>query len=251
MLSSTNYAGLANISSRINETVKTINRNGLENTTENLFHKLKNNDIQHLKNTELKGINAAERQYQHYNDVFKSMKTAITSFKEKISSKLNATHDPVSTQALNKELSGLLSTIKQLSDVKVDGDKLFGHYTELFIGDGLRTPRTFDRSYIEINGTKIEDKLQALIDNPSPDLNVVDEVSDFLNIKHSEIGARWSGVESTKAIYENTMLVENDFMSKRNQLVENYQKLNDLTLSYEALSKVIAKVSALSLVNYV
>ena len=127
----------------------------------------------------------------------------------------------------------------------------FFFYFELLIGDGLRVPRTFDESYIQIKGENIVTLLDNFINSNNPNLDDFDKISDFINIRHTEIGARWNGVKSMKGIYENIKFTENEFMDKRYKLEEAIHELNDLSLSYEALNKVIAKVSSLSLVHYV
>lgn len=69
--------------------------------------------------------------------------------------------------------------------------------------------------------------------------------------RHVEVGARWKAVKSSKSIYENQKLSEDEFMKKRYNLEKAVMDLNNLSLNYEALMKTIAKISALSLVNYV
>jgi flagellin-like hook-associated protein FlgL len=239
------------IQDRLNDTFKKINNGGLEKSNENLFYKLRNENIQQIKSTELKGIQAAETKYQHYDNIFGEMTTTLDTFREKIIGKIHAGRNTVDTQTINNDMVSLKDTFQSLVDTKINGEKMFDHASELLIGDNMRVPRTFDDSHIEINNQKIVDLLQNFINDPDPDLDDFDKISNFINMRHTEMGARWDGIQRTKSLYENIQMTENEFMSKRYKLEEAIHELNDLSLSYEALNKTIAKISGLSLVNYV
>lgn len=239
------------VTNQINDMHKVIARDGLEDTTENLFYKLRNDDIQHIKKIELKGIAAAEVKYQHYDNIFKDMGTTLGVFRSKITHKLSDINNDNGMNAINIEMNGLKENFKRLVDIKIDNEKIFDHNSELLIGDGIRVPRTFDKKYIQVEGKEITDMLQSFIDSDNPSLEEFDKIVDTISVKQAEVGARWSGLKSTKSIYENIQFTENEFMSKRYKLIESYQQLNELSVTYEALLKTVAKMSSLSLVDYV
>lgn len=239
------------IQTQMDKTLNTIHRDGLEKTTENLFYKLRNENIQHLKDTELKGIQAAETKYQNYDTIFNSMRESLDNFRVKLIDKINASHNNESTTAINQDLEGMKEFFKNLTDTKINGEKMFDHYSELLIGDGLRVPRTFDSEYIKVNGQDVTDIMDTLINSDTPDLDTFDTVINTITTRHTEIGARWNGIKSMKGMYENIKLSEDEFMSKRYKLEEAIAEFNNLSISYEALNKMIAKVSSLSLVHYV
>lgn len=251
MINSINARNILNVSEQINKVNKTILKNGLEDTTENLFCKLRNEDIQQIKDIELKGISAAEVKYQHYDNIFKDMQNVLGTFRDQITRKLSDTNSNNGIQSINTEMTGLKESFQRLVDTKIDNEKMFDHNSELLIGDGMRVPRTFDKNYIQVEGKDITDMLQSFIDSSNPSLDEFDKIVNTINLKQTEIGARWSGLKSTKSIYENIKLTEDEFMNKRYKLIESYQKLNELNITYEALLKTIAKMSSLSLVNYV
>ncbi|RLC44146.1 MAG: hypothetical protein DRH57_09425, partial [Candidatus Cloacimonadota bacterium] len=145
----------------------------------------------------------------------------------------------------------IADTIGTLINTKIGDTKLFDINTEMVIGDNMRVPRTFDRDFIQLKGVELTDVLQSITDSAMPDLDGFQEVFNLVEVRHTEIGARWNGLKSTKAIYENVKLTENEFMSKRYDLEGAIQNLNDLSLTYEALMKTVAKISALSLVHYI
>ncbi len=240
-----------NISDKINKTIKTVNREGLEDNTENLFYSLRNSNIQHLKSTEIKGIESAQNMYNHYDSIFIEFKDILGKYKETLIKKLNNIHDPESVAAIDKELIALKESFSVLENTKIQGEYLFKTKTEAVIGENLRAIRTFGSDFININGVKISDMLDSFISSSSPDLDLFDKIFDDVNLKHTEVGARSMILKSTKNLYENLSLNEETFMRKRYKLEESYAELNKLTLNYEALSKIYAKVSSLSLVNYV
>lgn len=249
MISSQLTKDLINLQININKTSKEITRGGYKDTTENLFHKLKNQNFQAIKNMELKGIQNAETKYQHIDTVFNDMTTELDKFKTLMINKINGSINNNGSIALDDSMNAVIDTMSHFLDTEVNGTKLFYKKTELLIGDNLRVPRTFDRSYVQLNNQEITAVMQDLVQNP--DLDKFEEVFNLVNQRHAEVGARWNGVKSMKSIYENEQLTENNFMSKRYKLEESVQELNNLSMSYEALTKTIAKISALSLVNYV
>ncbi len=242
---------MSSIHNQINEATKTINRGGYENTTENLFHKLRNDNIQATKDIELKGIASAEEKYTHYDNILGEITTQLDSFKDLMINRINGGLSPEGITALKQEMESINGTIGTLINTKIGDTKLFDINTEMVIGDNMRVPRTFDRDFIQLNGVELTDVLQSITDSAVPDLDDFQDVFNLVEVRHTEIGARWNGLKSTKAIYENTKLSENEFMAKRYDLEGAIQNLNDLSLTYEALMKTVAKISALSLVHYV
>jgi len=250
MILSQNITYINNLQSKIENTIKKINNSGIENTTENLFHKFKNDNFQAIKEIELKGIESAEMKYQKYDNIFNSMNTKLNNFRELLLEKNTDTINKNGIEIINIELSVLKETFENLTNSEDKNEKLFEHTSELLIGDNIKVPRTFGLDYIKIGGIEITELLENFINDDNPNLDKFDKIIDFISIKRSEVGARWNGVKSMKSIYENQQFTENEFMSKKYKLEESIMELNDLTVNYEALMKTIAKISTLSLVNY-
>jgi flagellin-like hook-associated protein FlgL len=244
---------MQSLNNKITETSKTIDRGGLKNTTENLFHKLRNDEFQAVKNMEIKGLDAVIEKYKHYGNIFDEMALQIEEISKKVIDSIDGGLNEEGKDAIQAELSSIQEYMETLTNTEVSGTKLFDIETEMVIGDGMRATRTFDRDFIKIDGQEITDYIQTIIDSidtDTQDLDAVEKLHNFIQERNTIIGAKESGYNSTKAIYENHQLSENEFMSKRYKLEESIQELNDLSLSYEALMKTIAKISSLSLVNY-
>jgi len=242
---------MGSLKNKITNQSKIITNGGYENTTENLFYKLRNNNIQATKDLEIKGIDAVTEKYTHYDSIFSEITSQLDDFKDLIINRINGGLSQEGTIALKQEMESITSTIGTLLNSEISGTKLFDKSTEMVIGDGMRAPRTFDRDFVKVDGQEITDVLQSITDSNTPNLDTFASVFNLVETRHTEIGARWNAMKSTKAIYENTKLNENEFMAKRYDLEGAVQKLNDMSLSYEALMKTVAKISSLSLVNYV
>ena len=259
IISNSLFQSMGKLSDRITETSKTINRGGLKNTTENLFHKLKNSEFQTVKNMEIKGLDTIIEKYQHYGNIFDEMTTQIEEMSKKVIDSIDGGLSQGGIDAIKEEMTSIKDFIGRLTETEVSGTKLFDIQTKMVIGDGMRGIRTFDRSFIQPNGKELTDVIQSIIDRvdgtdgETTGENLVKEVKnlhDFIISKNTEIGAREAGNQGTKRIYENEQLSENEFMGKRYDLQGSINNLNNLSLSYEALMKTVAKISSLSLVNY-
>lgn len=242
---------ITNISQKIYNVRQKIERNGLEDSTDNLFHKFKNDNIQAIKSIELQGIQAVEEKYQYYDSVFIKMKDLINDFKDRNIQKLSDAKSSNGVNAINKDMESIKESMQGLLDTKIGDLKLFDKKTFMVIGDNIKAVRSFDKSWITKDGKELTDIMKEIINNPSPNLEDIDSIMDFLNEKHTDIGSRWQGVKSTKAVYENISKNSDNFFKKRKKIEEAFMELENLTLNYQAMSKVIAKISSLSLVNYV
>lgn len=242
---------ITNISQKIYNVRQKIERNGLEDSTDNLFHKFKNDNIQAIKSIELQGIQAVEEKYQYYDSVFIKMKDLINDFKDRNIQKLSDAKSSNGVNAINKDMESIKESMQGLLDTRIGDLKLFDKKTFMVIGDNIKAVRSFDRNWIMKDGKELTDIMKEIINNPSPNLEDIDSIMDFLNEKHTDIGSRWQGVKSTKAVYENISKNSDNFFKKREKLEEAFMELENLTLNYQAMSKVIAKISSLSLVNYV
>jgi len=241
------------LKSDLEKTTKTIERGGLENTTENLFHKLRNDEFQAVKNMEIKGLDAIIEKYQQYGSLFDTMALQIEEISKKVIDSIDGGLNEEGKYAIQAELSSIQEFIGTLTDTEVSGTKLFDIETEMVIGNGMRGIRTFDRDFIKIDGQEITEYIQTIIDSidtDTQDLDAVEKLHNFIQEKNTTIGAKEGAYKSMKGIYENQQFSQNEFMSKRYNLEESVMKLNDLSLSYEALMKTVAKISSLSLVNY-
>lgn len=181
--SSTAVYNIMRVTNQINDVNKVISRDGLDDTTENLFYKLRNDDIQHIKKIELKGISAAELKYQHYDSIFKEMNSTLDLFRTEIIKKLHDGNNQNSVKSINIEMSGIKESFQRLVDTKIDNEKMFDHNSQLLIGDGIRVPRTFDKKYIQVEGNDITDMLQSFIDIDKPDLNELDKIKDTIQLR--------------------------------------------------------------------
>jgi len=247
----------SSLKDRINETSKTINRGGLEKTTENLFHKMRNDTFQATKDIELSGLNAVLEKYKHYGDIFDELALQIEEMTAKVIDSLDDGLNDESRKAIVEEMKEKNKFINDLTNTKIGDTKLFDIKTEMIIGDGLRATRTFDRDFIKIDGKEISEYLNEVIEKvedgtiDTTDLDSMEKLHNFIQERNTIIGARTAGYERLTKVYESQQFSENEFMAKRYKMEEAIQELNDLSLNYEALSKTIAKISSLSLVNYV
>lgn len=253
-ISKTLIYSMNQLNNKITETSKTIIRNGLENTTENLFHKLRNDEFQAVKNIEIKGLDAVIEKYKHYGNIFDEMTLQIDEIYKKVIDSINGGLSEEGKDAIKSELTTIKEFIESLTNTEVSGTKLFDIETEMVIGNNMRAIRTFDREFIKLDGEELGDYIQKIIvsiDTDTQNLNDVEKLHDFIQERNTTVGSKEAAYQSTKSIYENQQFSENEFMSKRYKLEESIQRLNDLSLSYEALMKTIAKISSLSLVNYI
>lgn len=121
----------------------------------------------------------------------------------------------------------------------------------MLVGNGMRVIRSFDGGFIEYKGKSIVDNLKDLVREEKPDLNEVKNIIDFIQEKQSIVGIRQSSMEGVRRYNESIRGDSIKNFQKESKLEEVIMEMEDLSLNYEALSKAIAKISSLSLVNYI
>lgn len=252
MISLTSITNQVMLQARVKEAVKKVSNGGFENTTENIFHKMKNERLQAQKNTEIKGINYLQEKYAEFDNVMTQMSSTLKTIREKLIERNDQSKSIVGTEAINNDLKELSIEFSKLMETKSNtGEKLFGGYSEIVIGTNMTMLRTMPPEFLELIDTPIDQLVQGMIDEEKPNLDDFDKIMDVVNIRHAEIGAKGNILDSMQRFYENQQITSEEFMSKRYKIEEAIAELNDLTLNYEALSKINARVSMLSLVNYV
>ena len=165
--------------------------------------------------------------------------------------KINDTHSPEGIKSINQELLGISNTIKSFLDMKVGDFKLFNTTTYMHIGNGLKAIRSFDKSFVEYNGRSINDVLDDITNNPNPNLNDIENIINFIEEKNSIVGIREQGMQSTKKFNEFIQRESKNNFQKTSKLEEAIMEMENLSLNYEDMSKAVAKISSLSLVNYI
>ena len=242
---------LNNIKKEINTQTKILNNNGIENTTENLFNKLKHDNIKQEIKISNKGIEAVLNKYQTYQTTLDSIQELMEKYKNKTIQKQNDTLNTESRKHINLELTEITKQIEFYLNKEVGDLKLFDKETFMLIGDNIKIRRTFDRDFIKIDNKEVSDILKSLTSEEYTDINKIEEIQDFFQEKQTIIGSMQKAMESTKKLNDNIDLNNNINYMKLSKVEEVIGELNNLSLTYEAMSKAIAKISALSLVNYI
>lgn len=236
----------------INESVKKINNGGMEQTTDNLFHKFNNARILNAKNSEIKAINNAQHKYAEFDNVFSNMTDILHKIKDELMMKKDIYTNESGINAINEQLEYLSTFFKQLLDsTSTGGEKMFGNASNLIVGDGLQVPKTLSAEFMKYNGVPVDEAIDSIINNENPNIDELENIMDLVQTRHSQIGSRAETLDSMKRFYENVSLTEQEYISKRYKLEEAISEFQNLTLNYEALNKITAKVASLSLVNYV
>lgn len=248
----TNYSAyLTNISYKMNQALEKINRGGFDKDTNTLFNKLKTDNVQHETNINIKGIDAVLEKYQIYQTTFTSVSDLLEQYKNKTIQKINDTNSPEGKTAINAELNGISESINYFLNQKVGDFELFKTTTYMHIGNNMKAVRSFDESFIEYNGKPITDTLNDITNNPNPNLDDIEAVINFIQEKQTIIGVREKGLEATKRYNEHIQRESKNNFEKTSKLEEAIMEMENLSLNYEAMSKAVAKISSLSLVNYI
>lgn len=80
----TNYSSyLTNISSKLDTSLKKIDRGGFDTNTSTLINKLKSDNIQHEANINITGLNAVIDKYKLYQTTFTSISNELEQYKNK------------------------------------------------------------------------------------------------------------------------------------------------------------------------
>jgi len=230
--------------------LKKINNNGFEPTAMNKNEVMKNDNFQGTKEREISAINNATSWGNHYDNTLSAITQHLESFKTKFLEKQTATNE-TNTTAIDMELQSINDSIGKLLNTKIGKEKLFDVSTELVIGDNIKTPRTYSKEWILFNNDDITKTLQGFIDNTETNSDIIDDVHKFVSEKSTSVGTRQQVLENTKNFYKNLELNANEYVDRLYQLEETLMDFNQETIKYEALSKMVQRVSSLSLVNYI
>lgn len=234
------------LNKQIEKTIETINNDGLENNVENLKIQLKNRDFQRMKDGEISNIDNVINTYDYYDNTYSNMKEVLSSFKSLLIKKENSTSD---TKSIDIELNSLIKTFDTLFNGNIGGEKLFDVEKKSGIGKDLVIQRMFDKNSLDFNGEKISDFLKKQIDNPN--LDEMDNVYDFINLKQVEIGSKQEYLNNVKEVYSKEKLISQKNFENKKDLTGAILELNALKLNYEMLAKTISTLNELSLVKYI
>ncbi len=191
------------LNKQIEKTIETISNDGLENNVENLKTQLKNRDFQRMKDGEIINIDNVINTYDYYDNTYSNMKEVLSSFKSLLIKKETSTSD---TKLIDIELNSLIKTFDTLFNGNIGGEKLFDVEKKSGIGKGLVIQRMFDKNSLDFNGEKISDFLKKQIDNPN--LDEMDNVYDFINLKQVEIGSKQEYLNNVKEVYSKEKLLK-------------------------------------------
>lgn len=233
---------------QIEKTVETISNDGLEKNVENLKVDLFNRDFQRMKDGEIKNIDNVINTYDYYDSTYSSMKDTLSNFKSLLIRKENVSSIN-EKDSINTELNSLIKTFDSLFNGNIGNEKLFDVEKHSGIGKDLVVTRMFDKNSLDYNGEKITDFLKKQIDNTN--LEEMDNVYDFVNLKQVEIGSKQEYLNDIKNLYSKEKLISQTNFENKKDLTGAILELNTLKISYEALAKTIMTLNEMSLVKYI
>lgn len=209
-----------------------------------------------------------------------SVEQLMTRAKELAITGANDSLSATDRSTLANEVSQLQDALLDLANTQVDGKYLFAGYndqTQPFSGTPISYTGTSDHQMIEISPgatvaknitgeelfmnpvnlfTTLEDLAAALTsgDNTviSDQLTPLETAAEQVRTQQSRLGNNSARMDDMVSLHENTLLLVKETLS-RNQdadLAEVLSEISKMELSLEATMQVTARVSSLSLMNY-
>ena len=224
---------------------------------------------------------------QHVQDNMATSETAIDSIKDLLDRAkeiaVAGANDSVSDSDLDTyadEVSMLSDSLLDLANTKVDGKYIFGGYndeTEPFSGSPVTYNGTDDHQMIEISPgikvaknvtgeelfmdpvnifTTLDDLETALRNGDSDDisdqLTTIEEAADQVRSQQSTLGNNSARIDDIITVHQNSILQLQESLSNHEDadLSEVLSEVAKMELCLEATMQVTARVSSLSLLNY-
>lgn len=233
-----------------NYLLEKINNNGFEKSAFNQSEVMKNNNFQSIKENEISAIDKINSFGDHYDSLLSSIETYIDKFKVKTLEKQNVANEN-NQEPFNIELKSIVASIESVLDTKIGKEKLFNISTSLVIGDGIESPKTYSKEWMYYENEPIKNTLEKFINGTEKNVDILDNILEMVGERHTEIGARQAVLKNTKSFYQNLQKNENEYVGRLYKLEETLIDFNQETLKYETLSKMVQRISSLSLVNYI